>query len=44
MKAVRDAIDHVHHPALLLVDVVSSLGTTPFYQKDWGVDVAICAS
>ncbi|MEZ4946847.1 MAG: aminotransferase class V-fold PLP-dependent enzyme [Cyclobacteriaceae bacterium] len=44
VKAVRDAIDNVHHPALLLVDVVSSLGTTPFYQKDWGVDVAICAS
>ncbi|HRK54830.1 MAG TPA: aminotransferase class V-fold PLP-dependent enzyme [Cyclobacteriaceae bacterium] len=41
---VRNAINNANHPALLLVDVVSSLGTTPFHQKEWGVDVAICAS
>lgn len=44
VKVVRNAIDNVRHPALLLVDVVSSLGTTAFHQKEWGVDVAICAS
>ncbi|MFZ1806657.1 MAG: aminotransferase class V-fold PLP-dependent enzyme [Cyclobacteriaceae bacterium] len=44
VKSVRNAIDNVNHPALLLVDVVSSLGTTPFDQQEWGVDVAICAS
>lgn len=44
VMAVRNAIDNANHPALLLVDVVSSLGTTPFHQKEWGVDVAICAS
>ncbi len=42
--AVRKAIDQVKHPALLLADVVSSLGTTEFNQDAWGVDVAICAS
>ena len=44
IKSVREAIDAVGHPALLLCDVVSSLATTPFYQDDWGVDVAIAAS
>ncbi|MEQ9415670.1 MAG: aminotransferase class V-fold PLP-dependent enzyme [Cyclobacteriaceae bacterium] len=44
VKAVRNAIDNANHSALFLVDVVSSLGTTPFNQKEWGVDVAICAS
>lgn len=41
---VRNAINNANHPALLLVDVVSSLGTTHFHQQEWGVDVAICAS
>lgn len=44
VRGVRNAIDITNHPALLLVDVVSSLGTTTFHQKKWGVDVAICAS
>lgn len=44
IKAVRKAIDAAGHPALLLVDAVSSLCTTDFNQDEWGVDVAICAS
>lgn len=44
LKSMRAAIDHSNHPALLLADVVSSLGTTHFNQDEWGVDVAICAS
>lgn len=44
IKQVRQAMDEVNHSALLLVDVVSSLGTSPFKQDEWGVDVAICAS
>jgi len=44
LKAIREAIDQAGHPALFLVDVVSSLGTTDFRQDEWGVDVAICAS
>ncbi|MDB6169376.1 MAG: serine--glyoxylate aminotransferase [Verrucomicrobia bacterium] len=41
---VRRAMDAVHHPALLMVDAVSSLATCAFRQKEWGVDVAIAAS
>ncbi|HRX00172.1 MAG TPA: aminotransferase class V-fold PLP-dependent enzyme [Cyclobacteriaceae bacterium] len=44
IPAIRAALDRSKHPALLLVDVVSSLATTEFRQDDWGVDVAICAS
>lgn len=44
LKEVRKAIDQAKHPALFLVDVVSSLGTTDFRQDEWKVDVAICAS
>jgi len=41
IRAVRDAIDRVGHPALLLVDAVSSLGSIEFKFDDWGVDVAL---
>lgn len=44
VRTIRNALDNINHPALLLADVVSSLGTTPFDQQKWGVDVAICAS
>lgn len=44
LKLVRAAIDQSNHPALLLADIVSSLGTTYFKQDEWGIDVAICAS
>jgi aspartate aminotransferase-like enzyme len=33
-----------HSEALILVDAVSSIGTTPFYMDKWGVDVAITVS
>lgn len=42
--AVRAAMDAAGHPALLLVDGVSSVGSLPFALDDWGVDVAITAS
>ena len=41
---VREAIDAVGHPALLIVDGVSSIGSLAFRFDDWGVDVAICGS
>lgn len=41
---VRQVIDRAGHPALFLVDCVSSLGTTDYRHNDWGVDVSICAS
>ncbi len=40
VRAVRDAMDAVGHPALLLVDTVSSLGSIDFRFDEWKVDVA----
>jgi len=44
VSAVRAAMDRAKHPALLLVDVISSLGSIDFRQDEWGVDVAIGGS
>jgi alanine-glyoxylate transaminase/serine-glyoxylate transaminase/serine-pyruvate transaminase len=41
---VRQAIDRTRHPALFMVDVVSSLATMEFRQDDWKVDVAVAGS
>jgi alanine-glyoxylate transaminase/serine-glyoxylate transaminase/serine-pyruvate transaminase len=42
--AVRAAMKRAQHPALLLVDVISSLGSIDFRQDEWEVDVAIGGS
>ncbi len=41
VAAIRRALDAVRHPALLLVDVVSSLASIDFRFDAWGVDVAL---
>src|SRR5262245_54717573 len=41
IAAVRAAIDRARHPALLLVDTVSSLASIDFRLDEWGVDVAL---
>jgi len=41
---VRAAMDAVDHPALLMVDAVSSAGSIEFRQDDWRVDVTIAGS
>jgi alanine-glyoxylate transaminase/serine-glyoxylate transaminase/serine-pyruvate transaminase len=41
---IRKAIDAAHHPALYLVDVVSSLACIDFRFDEWGVDVAVSSS
>ncbi len=41
VAAIRAALDRVRHPALLLVDVVSSLASIDFRVDEWGVDVAL---
>ncbi|MBI3457402.1 MAG: aminotransferase class V-fold PLP-dependent enzyme [Candidatus Rokubacteria bacterium] len=38
---IRQALDEARHPALLLVDVVSSLASIDFRFDEWGVDVAL---
>ncbi|HEX4191988.1 MAG TPA: aminotransferase class V-fold PLP-dependent enzyme, partial [Stellaceae bacterium] len=44
VPAVRKAIDAAKHPALLMVDAISSLGVHDYRHDDWGVDVSICGS
>ena len=41
---VRAAIDAAGHPALLLVDTISSLGSIDYRHDQWGVDVTIAGS
>ncbi len=41
---VRKAIDRAGHPALLLVDAISSLGSMHYEHDKWGVDVTVCCS
>ena len=44
IKAVREAMDAAKHPALLLVDTVSSLGSIDFRMAEWKVDVVVSGS
>lgn len=41
---VRAVLDKVAHPALLLVDGVSSIGSMDFRMDEWKVDIAITGS
>ena len=42
--AVRAALDAAGHPALLLVDTISSLASIDYRHDDWGVDVTVGGS
>jgi alanine-glyoxylate transaminase/serine-glyoxylate transaminase/serine-pyruvate transaminase len=44
IAAVRRAMDDAKHPALLLVDAVSSLGSIDFRMDEWGVDICVSGS
>lgn len=44
IAGLREAMDASRHPALLLVDGVSSIGSLEFRLDEWGVDVAITSS
>jgi alanine-glyoxylate transaminase/serine-glyoxylate transaminase/serine-pyruvate transaminase len=41
---VRKAIDAARHPALLLVDTISSLASIDYRHDEWGVDVTVAGS
>jgi alanine-glyoxylate transaminase/serine-glyoxylate transaminase/serine-pyruvate transaminase len=41
---VRAALDEIGHPALLMVDTISSLGSIDYRHDDWGVDVSVGGS
>jgi alanine-glyoxylate transaminase/serine-glyoxylate transaminase/serine-pyruvate transaminase len=41
---IRAAIDAAGHPALYLVDTISSLGSIDYRHDEWGVDVTVAGS
>ena len=41
---VRKAMDRANHPALLLVDTISSLASLDYRHDEWGVDVTVSCS
>jgi alanine-glyoxylate transaminase/serine-glyoxylate transaminase/serine-pyruvate transaminase len=41
---VRQAMDAADHPALLLVDTISSLGSIDYRHDEWRVDVTVAGS
>ncbi|MFE9119006.1 pyridoxal-phosphate-dependent aminotransferase family protein [Streptomyces sp. NPDC007172] len=44
VKELRHALDEAEHPALLLVDTVSSLACIDYRHDEWGVDVTVAGS
>ena len=44
IDAVREAVNRSGHPALLMVDTISSLGSIDYRHDDWGVDVTVAGS
>ena len=41
---IRKAIDRANHPALLMVDTISSLASIDYRHEAWGVDVTVGCS
>lgn len=41
---VRKILDRVSHPALLMVDTVSGLGSLEYEHDAWGIDVSVAGS
>jgi alanine-glyoxylate transaminase/serine-glyoxylate transaminase/serine-pyruvate transaminase len=44
VSEVRAAIDRAGHPALFMVDTISSLASIDYRHDDWGVDVTVAGS
>ena len=44
ITAVREAMNHAAHPALLMVDTISSLASIDYRHDEWGVDVTVSGS
>jgi alanine-glyoxylate transaminase/serine-glyoxylate transaminase/serine-pyruvate transaminase len=44
VAAVRAAMNEAQHPALLMVDAVSSLAAIDYRHDEWGVDVTVAGS
>ena len=41
---VRKILDRVNHPALLMVDTISGLGSLEYEHDAWGIDVSVAGS
>ena len=44
IDTVRKAIDRAGHPALLMVDTISGLGSIDYRHDEWGADVTVAGS
>jgi alanine-glyoxylate transaminase / serine-glyoxylate transaminase / serine-pyruvate transaminase len=44
LAQVRATMDATNHPALLLADTISSLGSIDFRMDEWGIDAAVGGS
>jgi alanine-glyoxylate transaminase / serine-glyoxylate transaminase / serine-pyruvate transaminase len=44
VNEIRKAMDRAHHPALLMVDTISSLGSMDYRHDEWSVDVTVGGS
>lgn len=44
LARIREAMDAAGHPALLMVDAVSALGSMDYRHDEWGVDVTVASS
>ena len=44
LARIRQAMDLAKHPALLMVDAVSALGSMDYRHDEWGVDVTVASS
>jgi alanine-glyoxylate transaminase/serine-glyoxylate transaminase/serine-pyruvate transaminase len=44
INEVRKGLDAAKHPALLMVDTVSSIGSMDLRHDDWGIDVTVSGS
>ena len=41
---IRTVMDDINHPALLMVDTISSLASIDYKHDEWGVDVTVAGS
>jgi alanine-glyoxylate transaminase/serine-glyoxylate transaminase/serine-pyruvate transaminase len=44
LEEIRGALNAAHHPALFMVDTISSLGVMDVRHDDWGIDVTVAGS
>ncbi len=44
ISLIRKALDRANHPALLMVDTISSLASVDYRHDEWGVDVTVAGS